>query len=179
MRYYGWLIASCLTIGSHHAIIISASTTTNYRLILARTLCPSQSRLPSARRVSVSVLKTERGAREEAKNRHNTILLAFWGQFVDHDIRWGTIKCSITCHTYIIVGVVSPNRITFSIPQRINDAHPPSSQSHPGVHLPREALGVLPGPQHGPQEGDRHGEVHDTAAVRSQSVLNHCPFTIN
>ena len=56
----------------------------------------------------MSVLKTERGAREEAKNRHNTILLAFWGQFVDHDIRWGTIKCSITCHTYIIVGVVSP-----------------------------------------------------------------------
>ena len=45
-----------------------------------------ESRLPTARRVSVSVLKTERGSREEAKNRHNTILLAFWGQFVAHDI---------------------------------------------------------------------------------------------
>ena len=33
---------------------------------------------------------------EESKNRHNTILLAFWGQFVDHDIRWGNVEHNIS-----------------------------------------------------------------------------------
>ena len=66
----------------------------HYPIIYATAIepLPLQSRLPSARRVSVSVLKTERGSREEAKNRHNMILLAFWGQFVDHDIRLGNVS---------------------------------------------------------------------------------------